>query len=84
MVPSIEQDYSLLLGYSIFYKENYLTGFNHQKNATQLRFGMERIVDAFTKPGPTGRMMRYFLRLCVQKQYLLALDPEMYQDLIAK
>ena len=31
MVPNIEQDYILLLGYSILYKEYNLTGFNHQK-----------------------------------------------------
>ena len=34
-VPNIEQDYILLLGYSILYKEYYLTRFNHQKNTTQ-------------------------------------------------
>ena len=37
MVPIIELDYILLLGYSIVYKEYNLIGFNHQKNATQLR-----------------------------------------------
>ena len=36
MVPYIEEDYVLLLGYSISYKEYNLTRFNHQKNATQL------------------------------------------------
>ena len=36
MVPIIEQDYILLLGYSILYREYYLTGFNHQKNATHM------------------------------------------------
>ena len=30
MVPNIEQDYVLLLGYSILYKELCLTRFNHQ------------------------------------------------------
>ena len=34
MVPNIEQDYILLLGYSILYKEYNLTRFNHQKNTT--------------------------------------------------
>ena len=34
MVPNIESDYILLLGYSILYKEYNLTGFSHQKNAT--------------------------------------------------
>ena len=34
MVPKIELDYILRLGYSIFYKEYNLTGFNHQKNTT--------------------------------------------------
>ena len=34
MVPSIEQDYILHLGYSILYKEYNLTRFNHQKNTT--------------------------------------------------
>ena len=34
MVPNIESDYILLLGYSVSYKEYNLTGFNHQKNAT--------------------------------------------------
>ena len=36
MVPNIAYDYILLLGYSIFYKEYYLTRFNHQKNTTQM------------------------------------------------
>ena len=31
MVPNIAKDYILLLGYSILYKESYLTRFNHQK-----------------------------------------------------
>ena len=31
MVPIIEQDYILLLGYSILYKECIFTRFNHQK-----------------------------------------------------
>ena len=31
MVPNIEQDSVLLLGYSILYKENNLTVFNHKK-----------------------------------------------------
>ena len=31
MVPNIEEDYILLLGYSILYKKYYLTRFNHQK-----------------------------------------------------
>ena len=34
MVPKIEQDSILLLGYSILYEEYNLTGFNHQKNIT--------------------------------------------------
>ena len=37
MVPNIE-DHILLLGYSILYKEYYLTGLNHQKDTTHLRF----------------------------------------------
>ena len=36
MVPNIEQDYILLFGYSILYKEYNLAKFNHQKNATHL------------------------------------------------
>ena len=36
MVPNIELDYILVLGYSILYKEYNLTGFNHQKNATHM------------------------------------------------
>ena len=36
MVPNIEQDYILLLGYSILYREYYLTRFNHQKSTTRL------------------------------------------------
>ena len=36
MVPNKEEDYILLLGYSISYKEYYLTRFNHQKNTTQM------------------------------------------------
>ena len=32
MVPNIEYDYVLLLGYGMLYREEYLTGFNHQKN----------------------------------------------------
>ena len=36
MVPIIESDYILILGYSILYKECNLTRFNHQKNATQM------------------------------------------------
>ena len=36
MVPNIEEDSILLLRYSILYKEYNLTGFNHQKNATQM------------------------------------------------
>ena len=31
MAPHIEQDYILLLGYSILYQEYDLAGFNHQK-----------------------------------------------------
>ena len=31
MVPIIEKDSILLLGYSILYMEYYLIGFNHQK-----------------------------------------------------
>ena len=31
MVPNIESDYILLLGYSILYKEYNLTRFNHQQ-----------------------------------------------------
>ena len=31
MVPNTEEDYILLFGYSIVYKEYNLTGFNHQK-----------------------------------------------------
>ena len=38
MVPIIEKDSILILGYSIVYKESYLTGFNHQKDATHLPF----------------------------------------------
>ena len=37
MVPNIQQDYILLLGYSFLYKEYNLTRFNHQKNATHLK-----------------------------------------------
>ena len=36
MVPNIEYDYILLLGYSILYKECNLTRFNHQKSITQV------------------------------------------------
>ena len=36
MVPNIESDYILLLGYSILYKGYYLIRFNHQKNTTHL------------------------------------------------
>ena len=36
MVPSIEKDSILPVGYSILYKEYYLTRFNHQKNTTQV------------------------------------------------
>ena len=36
MVPNIEYDYLLLLGYSMIYKEDNLTGLNHQKNATHM------------------------------------------------
>ena len=31
MVPNIEYDYLLLLGYSMIYKEDNLTEFKHQK-----------------------------------------------------
>ena len=31
MVPKIEEDHILLLGYSILYKEYYLTRFNHKE-----------------------------------------------------
>ena len=37
MVPNIEPDSILLLGYSILYKEYNPTRFNHQKNITSLR-----------------------------------------------
>ena len=37
MVLNIEEDYILLLGYSILYKEYNLTRFNHQKNSTHVR-----------------------------------------------
>ena len=37
MVPTIELDYILFLGYSMFYKDYDLTRFNHQKNATHVR-----------------------------------------------
>ena len=36
VVPNIEEDYILPLGYSILYKEYNLTGLNHQKNVTQM------------------------------------------------
>ena len=36
MVPIIEEDSILLLGYSILCQEYNLTGFNHQKNSTQM------------------------------------------------
>ena len=36
MVPNIEKDSILLLGYTILYKEYNLTRFNHQKNATRM------------------------------------------------
>ena len=36
MVPNIEQDYILHLGYSVLYKEYNLTRFNHQKKAAQV------------------------------------------------
>ena len=36
MVPNIEQDYILLLGYSISYKEYNLTRFNHKRNTTHM------------------------------------------------
>ena len=36
MVPIIEQDSILLLGYSILYKENSLTRVNHPKKTSQL------------------------------------------------
>ena len=38
MVPNIELDYLLLLGYSILHKEHNLTRFNHQKDATHIEF----------------------------------------------
>ena len=37
MVLNIEEDYILLLGYSILYKEYNLTRFNHQKSSTHVR-----------------------------------------------
>ena len=43
MVPNIEYDYIFLLGYSILYKEDNLTGFNHQKNATHMRWLKEAV-----------------------------------------
>ena len=36
MVPIIEEDSILLLGYSMLYEENNLTRFNHKKSATQI------------------------------------------------
>ena len=31
MVPNLEEDYIILLGYSVLYEEYYLTGFNHHE-----------------------------------------------------
>ena len=39
MVPNIESDYILLLGYTILYKEYNLTRFNHQKKHYHGPFG---------------------------------------------
>ena len=41
MVPMLDLDYILLLGYSILYQEYNLTRFNHQKKVTHvlLRYG---------------------------------------------
>ena len=36
MVPNIEQDDILLLGYSVLYKEYNLTRFNHQKTLLKM------------------------------------------------
>ena len=53
MVPNIEKDSILLLGYSILYKGYNLTGSNHQKNATQMEKNMDHELG-------TGFMMRHF------------------------
>ena len=36
MIPYIEYDYILILGYSISYKEYIPTRFDHQKNTTEM------------------------------------------------
>ena len=43
MVPIIEYDYILLLGYSILYNEYYLTGFNHKKNTTHTSYSLTSV-----------------------------------------
>ena len=43
MVPNKEQDYLLLLGYSILYKEYNLTRCNHQKKATHMSHSLNSI-----------------------------------------
>ena len=55
MVPNIERDYILLLGYSILYKAYNLTGFNHQKNTTHLGFRVE---------GLTGLLNLLWAHMC--------------------
>ena len=46
MVPNIESEYILLLGYSIFYKKYNLTRINHQKSATETGEGLTGLADA--------------------------------------
>ena len=43
MVPNIEYDYILLLGYRILYKEYYLTRFNHPKEHCSCCFLGEQV-----------------------------------------
>ena len=51
MVPNIEQDFILLLGYSIQYQEYNLTRFNHRK--TLLKWGY-RDLNLSSKPYTTN------------------------------
>ena len=52
MVPNIEEDSVLLLGYSILYKAYNLTGFNHQKNTTHLSLAAGFLSPSY--PGPAA------------------------------
>ena len=79
MVPNIEQDYILLLGYSILYKEYDLTRVNHQKNTTQLAVVGLRLKEVDGELGGLGckvqrRVQHHWFQGAVQGSWASRVD----------